>query len=485
MATSDEDENGTPQWFYYLRNDPFRRLGDGWYQYDPELNQSVEQLYQTHQSTNASNGPFVVTATNGHEYEVDFSNSTQRNTATGRERPIERSADGLAPTTIPELPETPISQAMPSLVASMAAAAVSSPLTPALNRVSLADLLRCNHKSLWKLKLNKDRHFEDVNKFCEALKENTTVTSVEVTWKFLRRVADPSLLLECLGGLENLEELVVEVMQNNFLLSCALRHASRLKCLRIEGLRFRSNQEVQELANGLRRCQSLRQIGLASVQFMVEGMQGAGGMFFLPVVSDQDEEDENGRKIRLDPLLDAMASLPNLDHIRLQHYLNGTRVESPSEEILRRLCHSPRRSLIFHSCGLSDQQCVVLADELTKAATSDLKILVVTRNFQISPLGWDAFVNMLAVNHSIVDFHEGEKGQRNAPSKEQLAKIKYYLGLNQSGRSRLLQGSMTSRRKAWFDFLVQGSHDMDKVFFAMQVDPSLYIMPEWMHTPKN
>jgi hypothetical protein len=192
------------------------------------------------------------------------------------------------------------------------------------------------------------------------------------------------------------------------------------------------------------------------------------------------ENQTSNKKIVLDPLLNAIASLPELKHCRLQHDLAGNMIQAPSDSSLRSLCQSPRQSLIFNSCGLSDDQCFVLADEL-KSKNLPLSILVVTRNKHISPLGWDAFVKMMAVNYNVVDFHHGEDGQVNAPSSEQLDKIAYYLRLNLAGRKHLLRGPMRDRREAWLDFLIRGRNDMDLLFYALQSDPSLYVTPNLIY----
>lgn len=91
---------GPAQWYYFLHNDPQGQLSDGWYSYDANLTQTVEQLYQQNQAAVASRAnrhlvPF--TASSGYQYELDFQKMTQRNTQSGRERPIERTTDGLPP----------------------------------------------------------------------------------------------------------------------------------------------------------------------------------------------------------------------------------------------------------------------------------------------------------------------------------------------------------------------------------------------------
>ena len=360
--------------------------------------------------------------------------------------------------------------------AAAAAASASSRLQPVLTTKTLTDLLQS--ESIWKLKLYKapSDHFDDFSQFCNALESNQSITSAEVTWRFLRNLSDPQRdqLMEKIGALPKLKEIAMEVAGPTSVLTVALHNASNLKSLKIGKLRFASNQDVVGLAEALRHCKALKQISLSSFQVMVLGnhvMDNEGMVWFM-------EGQNNMEKIVLDPLLDSIASLPVLEHVRFQHYLNGSKIQLPSEQSMRSLCRSPRKSLIFNSCGLSDEQCFAIADELESNSDLPLSILVVTRNADITSFAWDAFVQMLAVNCNIVDFHHGEEGQINAPSPEQLAKIGYYLRLNLAGRKHLLRGPMSARREAWFAFLTKGIDDIDMVFFALQADPSLYITPE-------
>jgi len=385
---------------------------------------------------------------------------------------------------------------MTTAVAAAAAASWSiNRLNPVLYPVSLTELLETNDPSLWKLKLYKHptEHFDSLPNFIHALQQNSVVTSVEVTWRFLRNLTDHQRVwvLETIGSLGQLQELSMEVVGPTNVLTAALLkcHArNSLKSLTIGKLRFSSNQDVQELALALRGCLSLKLISLSSLQVMVQGnhVMDADGMVWFQettnnITGNGGANDEEGAKLVLDPLLEAMAALPRLHHIRLEHYLSESkRIQSPKEESLRSLCRAPRKALIFNSCGLSDQQCLAMAHELkeNQIQCKGLSILVVTRNLQISSHGWDAFVDMLEHNYSILDFHQGEEGQSNAPSTEQIAKIEYFTKLNNAGRRRLLRGddgggSSCSRREAWMDFLVRGRDDIDLLFFALQTNPSL------------
>ncbi|CAB9515383.1 expressed unknown protein [Seminavis robusta] len=94
-----------PQWFYFLHNDPRCRFPGGWCEYDMNMNQATEQLYQQNLTPNLSSNPgrhlVPLLATNGCRYELDFQRMTQRNNRSGKERPIERTTNGLMPTTVP------------------------------------------------------------------------------------------------------------------------------------------------------------------------------------------------------------------------------------------------------------------------------------------------------------------------------------------------------------------------------------------------
>ena len=338
---------------------------------------------------------------------------------------------------------------------------------------TLIDLLASNTKSLWKLKLYKAPDFQASALVC-GLKGNTIVTNVDITWTFLRNLAetDRLFILDAIGKLSNLENITLEVVGPTSILTVALKNAKHLRSLSVGKLRFATNKDVDRLSQALQNCQKLEYVSLSSIQVLVQGdhVMGNDGMVrFL-----ETENQETAEKIVLDPLLDAMASLPTLEHIRLQHNLHGNKIEPPSQQSLRSLCRAPRKSLIFNSCGLVDEQCIAIADELASIrASPSLSILVVTRNSRITPRGWRAFISMLEMNYTIVDFHCGEEGQKNEPTPDQKCKIAYFQKLNMAGRGRLLTDSTSSKRDGWIDFLVKGRNDLDLLFYALQTNPSL------------
>lgn len=343
---------------------------------------------------------------------------------------------------------------------------------------TLIDLLASNTKSLWKLKLYKAPDYPAFA-LVQALKENTVVTTVDITWTFLRNLteADRGAILDAIGRLPNLEIITLEVVGPTSILTVALQNAQHLKSLSVGKLRLATQDDVMKLSQALSNCQRLESLSLSSIRVLVQGdhVMGNDGMVrFLETYNNNNHAATE--KIVLDPLLDAMASLPTLEHIRLQHNLHGNKIQSPSQQSLRSLCRAPRKSLVFNSCGLVDEQCIAIADELAShnRASPFLSILVVTRNSQISPRGWCAFVNMLEVNYTIVDFHSGEEGQENEPSPDQKLKMAYFQKLNMAGRGRLLTDSTKANlRDGWIDFLVKGRNDLDLLFYALQTNPSL------------
>lgn len=361
----------------------------------------------------------------------------------------------------------------------MGAALASVRLNRNRSSPTLIDLLASNTKSLWKLKLYKAPDYPAFA-LVQALKENTVVTTVDITWTFLRNVTeeDRGAILDTIGRLPNLEVITLEVVGPTSILTVALQNAQHLKSLSVGKLRLATQDDVMKLSQALSNCQRLESLSLSSIRVLVQGdhVMGNDGMVrFLETDNNNNNNHAATEKIVLDPLLDAMASLPTLEHIRLQHNLHGNKIQSPSQQSLRSLCRAPRKSLVFNSCGLVDEQCIAIADELASHRASPfLSILVVTRNSQISPRGWCAFVNMLEANYTIVDFHSGEEGQENEPSPDQKLKMAYFQKLNMAGRGRLLIDSTKANlRDGWIDFLVKGRNDLDLLFYALQTNPSL------------
>ncbi|KAG7366633.1 WWE domain containing protein [Nitzschia inconspicua] len=114
------------QWYYHTQNDPMG-MPDGWYRYDSAINTTVEQTFQ--QAIVTGNGlqqkyllPF---ASSGYQYEIDFQRMVQRNSRSGKERPICRTTNGQFP---PAVPFTPAAPTLTLGAASTIAAPVSTML---------------------------------------------------------------------------------------------------------------------------------------------------------------------------------------------------------------------------------------------------------------------------------------------------------------------------------------------------------------------
>lgn len=357
-----------------------------------------------------------------------------------------------------------------------AAAASSSRLKPVLSSTSLTERLQSNDPSLCFLKLYQAAidHFDSFTDFVKILEKNKTITSVEITWRFLRslRASARISLLKTIGSMTTLVELAMEVVGPTAVLTTALQNAIHLKSLRVGKLRFASSHDVMELANAVECCRSLEQLSLSSVQLTVEGSHRVDeeGMIWF----DENKE-RSTEMIQLDALFTAISMLPKLVHVQLQHCLNNKRIEPVGHGSLRSLCRAPRRSLVLNACGLKDEHCITIANELQAKCTS-LASLVITRNYEITSYGWHALLNALVVNYQLKDFHTGARAQSNEPDAQLRTKIEYYLKLNRAGRGRILC-DVDYPRESWVDFLIQGSDDIDILFYALQTNPCICILP--------
>lgn len=104
------------QWYYYTQHDP-RGMPDGWYVYDAVINTTVEQTYQQAMATvnGVSHKYLLPTASSGYQYELDFMRMVQKNTYSGRCRPIYRSTNGVMPP--PGPPAVPPASSAPAMQA--------------------------------------------------------------------------------------------------------------------------------------------------------------------------------------------------------------------------------------------------------------------------------------------------------------------------------------------------------------------------------
>lgn len=82
---------GDGTWEYHLTRDPLGKP-DGWYPYDKDAGEEVEELYQTFEvdENTTMSVRYVHSESSGYTYKVDLSNYTQTNTSSGKSRPIRR-----------------------------------------------------------------------------------------------------------------------------------------------------------------------------------------------------------------------------------------------------------------------------------------------------------------------------------------------------------------------------------------------------------
>mmetsp|Transcript_4537 Transcript_4537/g.11627 ORF Transcript_4537/g.11627 Transcript_4537/m.11627 type:complete len:333 (-) Transcript_4537:123-1121(-) len=82
---------GTGTWEYHLTRDPLGKP-DGWYSYDADAGDEVEELYQTCvvDGNTAFAVRYVASESSGYTYRVDLSDYTQTNTMSGKTRSIRR-----------------------------------------------------------------------------------------------------------------------------------------------------------------------------------------------------------------------------------------------------------------------------------------------------------------------------------------------------------------------------------------------------------
>ena len=91
--------NPKASWYYYLDRDPLGKP-DGWYPYDSNNSDQVEQLYSDYRSSNRADRlstRMVHSDSSGFTYQVDLSRMTQTNTQSGTVRPIGQGDNGNPP----------------------------------------------------------------------------------------------------------------------------------------------------------------------------------------------------------------------------------------------------------------------------------------------------------------------------------------------------------------------------------------------------
>jgi len=387
----------------------------------------------------------------------------------------------------------------PSVFAAAAAATARLQSSQAWN-ATLTDRVRTNDPSLLHLKLCRkpaSLFGEDVAGFLEALGQNKLITTVQFSWRFLSALSVVARIevLQAIGRVPSLEQLILEAIGPVDALVAALQHAQNLKLLWINSLRLSSNQDVDKLAAALQTHDSLQQVDIYNVKPGVVGTYRVDeeGMVWF-------QENERLEKIDLNPLLSALSGIRTLTRIQLDLQLNPTKMERILESVLRALCEPPRSFLMLNSCDLHDDDIAVLSEQLSRNENC-VEVLNLGRGNSISDVGWNSLAKMMETNlHITALFTAASPGtpegpmrandilaelaatttmtpttaSNSAPSQECVRKLGLYVRLNQKGRKQLLQDSAT--RREGMEFLIREIDDIDIVFYALQAVPDLFFL---------
>ncbi|CAB9525190.1 expressed unknown protein [Seminavis robusta] len=402
-----------------------------------------------------------------------------------------------------------MAQVMANRIA-LEAAARSLLVAPRTN--SLVYRLSNNDPTLTYLKLVRKpaTHFgdEELSGFLLALEKNKTVTSVQLSWRFLSALSatERVLLMGALGALLSLEKFMMEAIGPCNALVAALQNTQNLKVLWINSLRLSSNAEVTQLAAALSRNVSLQQITLNNIRLQVQGtyrVDEQGMVWFQKNQADQ----KKLNKLDLNPLLMSIAEIPGMQKIQLDLKLDAATMERIAKPTLQRMCRSSGLTfLMLRCCDLDDDDVAVLAEEFQKiGSTGNVEVLNLTRNNRISEFGWKILVAMLETNYSLTGMYTptttgpsqpeeqynhvlaGRFGSyvasRNAalmepsectpPSPETRGKMDLLLKLNEKGRKGLLTNPS---KVAWLDFMIREIDDLDMVFYALLCSPGLFFV---------
>jgi hypothetical protein len=385
-------------------------------------------------------------------------------------------------------------------------ALAASRLTSHRTNETLVSRLENNDATLTHLKLAKKptSHFgDDFTSFLAALDRNQTITRVELSWRFLSALPtiDRVLLMDRVGSISSLEDLMMEAIGPCEALVAALEKTLNLKTQWIGALRLSSKASVIRLTHALGRNVTLHQIHLYNIRLQVQGsyrVDREGMVWFQENESNQQTE----QKLDLNPLLTAIAGIPSMQKVWLDLKLNPDKMERIQEETLRQMCRHDRTFLMLRSCDMDDEDCARLAGELKNGA-SNIETLDVSGNNRISEFGWKILTQALEmnfiltglftpttsapmeVNKVLAGYYSQYVASRNAslmepskctpPSPETRAKMDLLLKLNNKGRKKLLRDPTTSV-VSWLEFLASEIDEIDMVFFVLQSVPNLFFI---------
>jgi len=355
----------------------------------------------------------------------------------------------------------------------------------------LMDRLSTNDPGLISLKLYKrpDKYYEDFSIFIRSIKGNKMITSVELSWIFLAPLTESQriLLMEQLGLLPGITELQLEGIGPSTALVAALKGCrTKLKGMRIGSLRIRNNEDVKKLAVEIQKNRSLQRVFLSNIRLRVEGryrMRDEGVVQFEEI-NDQENSDSLPK---MDPILNALATIPSLTKIDLQLQLDGDKMARIEDKTIQTLCNSTQY-LILHSCNLDDQHCSAIFQELESNDT--IELISLAQNQKITAAGWDTIAKMLQINYSLRHLHTTADetfcsarythpvhvSEATVPSHICRTKMDFYLKLNRAGRGKLLLDAECDSQKGWTDFIIREKDELELVFYALVMNPNLCLV---------
>jgi hypothetical protein len=305
------------------------------------------------------------------------------------------------------------------------------------NDRTLTELELVNHPS----ELGVENHLLD--EFFRALKHNQTVTSLVITNAFSDALIGPTWrdFLEALVGLKKLEQL--ELLETDIPFYSLPRIVSATKALKAIGIH-------QSILSGMK---------VKDIEILSNSLVDATTL--EEFVWEQNFETlgrENGSSA-LDPLLFALAKLPNLQIVTISACPTSL-VPLFSPMALESFCHQFSDTLVtldLSGCGLRAFHFEVLLTTL--AVKKSLQTLHVQRNnneaHDLTPL-----LQLVEENYYLQDVASDATGL----IKKQLD---FWLVLNQTIRPRLLSTSPSGRFRVWCSLIADTKHDPTVLFYLL------------------
>jgi hypothetical protein len=262
------------------------------------------------------------------------------------------------------------------------------------------------------------------------MKGNTSVTDIYIGPHFYSQMSAEdfsSFLQRIAENLSNLRVLSIgtlEITKKNILgssIGLFIKKAQKLHTLRIErNLLLRSLDDVESLAQGFINHPSLKRISLPSLH-------------------------PTWPNCTLDPLLDSLATITNLESLQLglSEASFGWHSQVSSAATVAKLGSLPNLSwLVISRFHVEDEHVEELCREMIRTS-APIKILDVTKTRRVTHRAWKAVLGMLETECclEVLDMYCSREA---APVKSQ---VNLYLKLNREGRRKKLRE--TPNKEEW------------------------------------